>query len=315
MSESPESTPSGAEKRRSTRVLHAASITVKGTDALGRAFRESTKTVMVNCFGCLYQGARYPAPSSAIMLEIRNGNPRRPPRVVPGRVIWVQRPQHYRPHYHVGIEFEVPGNVWDIALPPEDWFPCPEDEDLVIPASSEEILANPNQFVLRASVADVESSDVAAQTQMNGQISTGRITETLPLPEETQPFARADSSGVAERRPAAVVDMVRMLTAEAVAEELVRIREFIDSELRNAVDRAVERLIDGMTTPIDTQQVTATPPMPVAEAIQECEPATESEEPAVPAIPPGGNGTANLTARQRRAMKRAQKMQKAKPEG
>jgi len=65
------------------------------------------------------------------MLEVRNRDPRRLPRVVPARVIWVRRPQANRSLYHVGIEFEVPGNVWDIALPPEDWFPCAEDQEPV----------------------------------------------------------------------------------------------------------------------------------------------------------------------------------------
>ncbi|MGB0001333.1 MAG: hypothetical protein WBQ04_14565, partial [Candidatus Acidiferrales bacterium] len=83
MTENLDSNGGGAEKRRSTRVMHSASITVKGTDTLGQPFRECTKTVMVNCNGCQYQGIRYPAPSSSIMLEVRHQNPRRPPRVVP----------------------------------------------------------------------------------------------------------------------------------------------------------------------------------------------------------------------------------------
>ncbi len=72
MTENLDSNGGGAEKRRSTRVMHSASITVKGTDTLGQPFRESTKTVMVNCYGCQYQGIRYPAPSSSIMLEVRH---------------------------------------------------------------------------------------------------------------------------------------------------------------------------------------------------------------------------------------------------
>ena len=164
----------GADKRRSTRVMHSASITVKGTDTLGQPFRESTKTVMVNCNGCQYQGIRYPAPSSSIMIEVRHRNPRRPPRVVPARVIWVRRPQAYRALYHVGIEFEVAGNVWDIDLPPADWFPCAEDEELVIPVASEENIAHPNQFVLSASVPDVEHSGRASGMAADASVLSAR---------------------------------------------------------------------------------------------------------------------------------------------
>ncbi len=234
----------GAEKRRSTRVMHSASITVKGTDTLGQPFRESTKTVMVNCNGCQYQGIRYPAPSSSIMLEVRHRNPRRPPRVVPARVIWVRRPQAYRALYHVGIEFEVAGNVWDIDLPPADWFPCAEDEELVIPVASEENIAHPNQFVLSASVADVEHSGRASEASADASILSARSTGTLLLPEEQRPVVAAGEDSMASQadRSASIMEMVRMFTAEAVAGEIVRIREFIDAELRGAIDKAFERL-------------------------------------------------------------------------
>jgi hypothetical protein len=52
VAENLDSNGGGAEKRRSTRVMHSAAITIKGTDTLGQFFRESTKTVMVNCYGC-----------------------------------------------------------------------------------------------------------------------------------------------------------------------------------------------------------------------------------------------------------------------
>jgi hypothetical protein len=35
-----------------------------------------------------------------MMLEVRHRDPRRLPRVVPARVIWVRRPQAYRSLYH-----------------------------------------------------------------------------------------------------------------------------------------------------------------------------------------------------------------------
>ena len=237
----------GADKRRSTRVMHSASITVKGTDTLGRPFRESTKTVMVNCNGCQYQGIRYPAPSSSIMLEVRHRNPRRPPRVVPARVIWVRRPQAYRALYHVGIEFEVAGNVWDIDLPPADWFPCAEDEELVIPVASEENIAHPNQFVLSASVPDVEHSGRASGMAADASVLSARTTGTLLLPEERPVVAAGEDSMASQAdRSASIMEMVRMFTAEAVAGEIARIREFIDAELRGAIDKAFDRLSERM---------------------------------------------------------------------
>jgi hypothetical protein len=304
----------GAEKRRSTRVLHSASITVKGTDTLGQPFRESTKTVMVNCYGCQYQGIRYPAPNSSIMLEVRQGNPGRPPRVVPARVIWVRRPQAYRTFYHVGIEFEVPGNVWDIAVPPEDWFPCPEDEDLVIPVSSEENIAHPNQFVLSASVADVENSVRASEAPANALVSSGRATETLLLPEE-QPVvpARTDSAATSLDRSASIMEMVKMFTAEAVAGEIARIREFIDAELQGAIDKAFDRLSDRIMAASTAREAILESPASVGKGSEASDQTSEESELPDALDTQDAPGEIRLTARQRRAAKRARKTQKTTP--
>jgi hypothetical protein len=311
VAENLDSNGGGAEKRRSTRVMHSASITIKGTDTLGQFFRESTKTVMVNCYGCQYQGIRYPAPNSSIMLEVSRGDSRRLPRVVPARVIWVRRPQAYRTLYHVGIEFEVPGNVWDIALPPTDWFPCPEDEELVIPVSSEENIAHPNQFVLSASVADVKNSGRSSDEPVNALISSARATETLLLPEERPAVvAQANSAANTADGSASIMEMVKMFTAEAVAQEIVRIREFIDAELQTAIHKAFDRLSDRIQTPLIPRHTTAENPA-TSETLSDT--AGQISGPSELRAAPTGQdapGDVPLSARQRRAAKRARKTQK-----
>jgi hypothetical protein len=305
VTENLDSNGGGAEKRRSTRVMHSASITVKGTDTLGQPFRESTKTVMVNCNGCQYQGIRYPAPSSSIMLEVRHRNPRRPPRVVPARVIWVRRPQAYRALYHVGIEFEVAGNVWDIDLPPADWFPCAEDEELVIPVASEENIAHPNQFVLSASVADVEHSGRALP------ILSARSTGTLLMPEERPAIAAGEDSMASQAdHSASIMEMVRMFTAEAVAGEIVRIREFIDTELRGAIDKAFERLSERIASASEVRQAVPESPASVGKGSQAPDQTSQESELPDALDTQDTPGEIRLNARQRRAVKRARKMQK-----
>jgi hypothetical protein len=313
VAENLDSNGGGAEKRRSTRVMHSASITVKGTDSLGQPFHESTKTVMVNCYGCQYQGIRYPAPSSSIMLEVRQQNPRRPPRVVPARVIWVRRPQAYRALYHVGIEFEVAGNVWDIALPPADWFPCPEDEELVIPVASEENIAHPNQFVLSASVADVEPAGRTSEAEAEASILSARTTQTLLMPEE-RPVVAAHEDSIASQadRSASIMEMVRMFTAEAVAGEIVRIREFIDAELRGAIDKALDRLSERIASAPEPRHALSESPIPERK-VNEAGQISEESELRAPSSTRDAPGEVRLTAKQRRAAKRAQKAQKTTP--
>ena len=43
------------------------------------------------------------------------------PRQVRGRVAWIQRPRTVRQLFQVALELELPGNVWGIGFPPEDW--------------------------------------------------------------------------------------------------------------------------------------------------------------------------------------------------
>jgi hypothetical protein len=137
VAESLTSSEPGKQKRRSTRVIKAVAITVAGVDALGQPFKESTTTVMVNCHGCKYRSKYYVPKNSIVTVEIPRFQSVLAPRTVLGRVIWVQRPRTFQEVVHIGVEFEVPGNVWGIASPPEDWFPCPDEQAPGIP-----VLAN-----------------------------------------------------------------------------------------------------------------------------------------------------------------------------
>jgi len=119
VTDSLQSADPGTQKRRSTRIVQAVPITVTGTDALGQPFKERTTTVMVNCHGCKYQSKHYVPKNSMVTLDIPR--PEGGPYHTQGRVVWVQRPRTVRELFQIGLEFEVPGNFWGIAFPPEDW--------------------------------------------------------------------------------------------------------------------------------------------------------------------------------------------------
>jgi len=122
----------GADKRRSTRMTLAVPIKIKGIDALHEPFTEQTRTVMVSCHGCRYVSKHYVPKGTEITLEVPRGNPDRPPREVTAKVIWVQRPSHAREMLYIGVNLDVPGNVWDIPMPPDDWFPPPGEPVFVL---------------------------------------------------------------------------------------------------------------------------------------------------------------------------------------
>ena len=113
-------------KRRSTRIVQAVPLVVTGVDALGRPFQERTSTLIINCHGCRYQSKHYVLKNMWVTLEIPHPETGHAPRVVRGRVAWIQRPRTVRQLFQVAIELDVTGNVWGIAFPPDDWFAFPD---------------------------------------------------------------------------------------------------------------------------------------------------------------------------------------------
>src|SRR5882757_5275745 len=106
-------------KRRSTRIVQAVPLVVTGVDALGRPFVERTSSLIINCHGCRYQSKHYVLKNMWVTLEIPHAEAGLPPRQVRGRVAWIQRPRTVRQLFQVALE--LPGNVWGIGFPPEDW--------------------------------------------------------------------------------------------------------------------------------------------------------------------------------------------------
>ncbi len=115
-------------KRRSTRIVQAVPLAVTGVDAIGRPFTEHTSSLIINCHGCRYQSKHYVLKNMWVKLEIPHPESGHAPRVVRGRVAWIQRPRTVRQLFQVALELETPGNAWGIAFPPEDWFAFPDVE-------------------------------------------------------------------------------------------------------------------------------------------------------------------------------------------
>jgi len=190
-------------------VAHAVRILVRGTDALSQPFEESTTTVGVNCDGCQYQSKHYVQKNSVVTLEIPRSDPKLAPRIIRGRVVWVQRPRTFRHLYLIGVEFDVAGNVWGIHSPPKDWFPHPEDEELVIPVYMEP--ADSEEPVRSPSITLAETREIA-------------------------PGVHGSSPHTIERA-----------VAVAVSKEMERVRRQIDAHLHEEIEGAVQGLIERVT--------------------------------------------------------------------
>jgi hypothetical protein len=230
----------GAENRRSTRIVHAVPITIRGMDALGQAFEEFTSTVTVNCNGCKYESKHYVPKDSKLTIEIRGSERGVPSRKFPARVVWVQRPRTYREIFHIALEFEVSGNIWNIKSPPKDWFPHPEDEELVVPVSAEPDEPEPFPLPLAASLEEESESAAYMQPSVHSvsAVATLREVEVAEPLVHLAPLQQRSSELDAARR------MLRTTVEAAMAEDMTLLRQRLESQLQQSVQGIVESFAD-----------------------------------------------------------------------
>ncbi len=240
VSESSRSNEPGAEKRRSTRLAKSIPIKISGTDALGLPFQESTVTVMIDCYGCKYQSKHYAPKGSAVSLEIRRADSRRPARIVKARVVWVQRPKTYREVYHVALAFEVPGNAWGIPWPPSDWFPYPGD-DAAAEADEEPAPQVIAPVIAPSPVAD-SAGDLAAKLAVADEVILDCTVEMMTALEKSKNRARTASEGAREAQLAAIQQAARLAAAEALAEHTAAMRRELDAAMRYVIEQNAERV-------------------------------------------------------------------------
>jgi hypothetical protein len=253
VTESLPSSDPGTQKRRSTRIVQAVPLTVTGVDALGQPFKERTTTVMVNCHGCKYQSKHYVPKNSMVTLDIPRQQPGLPARSVQGRVVWVQRPRTVRELFQIGLEFEVAGNVWGIAFPPEDWFPYPDEAGPEIPAPSEWAgapetrapggvaqqappSAAPSEFEVPAAAPKIPSAPVApAAPGAEAKIHV----VPAPAPDSQLALAKHMAKMVAEAKET-IDKSLRQGAGTAIAEEMTVVRQQLDVQLHEAVEKAIK---------------------------------------------------------------------------
>src|SRR5690348_3170032 len=244
------------EKRRSTRVVRAFPITVIGVDALQEPFMEHTNTVMVSCHGCKYQSTHYVPRGSAIELQIAPVRGGAPPRRVAAKVIWVQRPRNARDVLHVGLDFEVPGNVWDIPAPPHDWFPVPGETELSKLQSDETSASWPHEQSLEDgqpvsngdATAEWDESEILSACQTVDVIEPDTTTEVETDTAATVQIASSDFPvngdirEIVERTVKAAVERLAKSLMEEARSERIAIAAQLDAKVQQAVEAAITRL-------------------------------------------------------------------------
>jgi hypothetical protein len=256
LTESLASSDTTPQKRRSTRIVQAVPLTVTGVDALGQPFKERTTTVMVNCHGCKYQSKHYVPKNSMVTLDIPRQQGQ-PVRSVQGRVVWVQRPRTVRELFQIGLEFETAGNVWGIAFPPEDWFAHPDDSGAEIPAAPD-LSADLESILNAAQEHQARPAEPAARPEQStppapSTTPAAHVPPSAPAvpPADAKihivPSPAQDPQMVAKQMAKMVADAkenldktLRKGAETAIAEEMTVVRQQLDAQLHEAVEKAIK---------------------------------------------------------------------------
>ena len=245
-------------RRRSTRIVHAVPLSISGEDALGQPFKERTATLIVSCHGCRYQSKHYVPRNGWVELEVQHPEPGFAPRRVRARVSWIQRPRTVRELFQVGVEIAVPGNVWGVAFPPDDWFPWPDDASAAAPApapapseaaahapaSHEPVHAGPpapaEETLPLAPPLPPASEKV--RTMPRPEPPAHAPEPEPPVPEPSDPAARQIHRIIADARRQ-IQDDVKKIVAAVVNAESSRISAGLAGQLRNAATEAVKQAL------------------------------------------------------------------------
>lgn len=112
----------GVDARRSTRIDRAVPLIIAGQNRLGQLFQERTCALNFNLHGCRLSSRHDSRLGTWISLQVAEvgGGAKTPP--VRAQVRSIHAPASPREPYRIGVELEIPANVWGISSPPEDWL-------------------------------------------------------------------------------------------------------------------------------------------------------------------------------------------------
>ena len=271
MTESLPSNDPGEQKRRSTRITQTVPITVTGVDALGQPFKERTTTIGVNCHGCKYQSKHYVPKNSNVSLEIPRAAAQAP-RSISGRVIWVQRPRTVRELFQIGVEFDIAGNVWGIAFPPEDWFPYPDDVPIEQAAQPplNPLYAGAEPAVAKQPAESKETPAFEGPSTPPSAAASGPVSGTTSRPTKDAPTAPPASAPAAPESKihvvppapptappaapnAALTQDAQIASARQIAKMVSDAKDTLDKTMRRGAQTAINEEMTVVRQQLDAQ--------------------------------------------------------------
>ena len=121
-------------RRRSTRILRSVLLNISGQNRVGNPVSELASAVAVNLHGCLYSSRYDYRLGSWVTMEAANQQIEGKLQSVRAQVKYIGLPRSPRDLYRVGVELEIPANIWGIKSPPKDWHPVTVSVGAATPA-------------------------------------------------------------------------------------------------------------------------------------------------------------------------------------
>ena len=104
-------------------------LNISGQNRVGNPVSELASAVAVNFHGCLYSSRYDYRLGSWVTMEAANQQTEGKLQSVRAQVKYVGLPRSPRDLYRVGVELEIPANIWGIKSPPKDWHPVAVNGD------------------------------------------------------------------------------------------------------------------------------------------------------------------------------------------
>jgi hypothetical protein len=233
----------GEDARRSTRIERSIPLIIFGQNRLGEPFVERTVSTSLNLHGCRYPSRHDYGVGSWVTMQVVGLNVEPKPPSMRAIVKSVHMSQSSRELQQVGVELEIPGNVWGITVPPQDWLAAgqantttaqfgtavaPAHDPVTTTANLVELPARPEPKM--AEVATFPSPSHAASEPASPQETEApKPRRVVITPDGLVTALQGKLEQAAERAAQAAV---AKLVGEAVRQALTRIDDVRQSSVR-----------------------------------------------------------------------------------
>jgi hypothetical protein len=214
-----------AQKRRSTRIDKSVPLAVQGVGAFRAPYQEQVTTQTISCHGCTFQSKHEVIQGDVVFLDVKQPAQGEIGCSNRGRVKWVQRLNSKDQAFKVAVELELPGNIWGIASPPEDWFPVQEPKAIEA--------ANPGRE-LRV-VRRTEPQMVALPEASGAPVSPSARNE-----------ATTSLSGSLAQVVVGLGEQIKVMASEAATTTLVREKSRLLAEFRAQLQDETAKILESV---------------------------------------------------------------------